>query len=178
MTVPGTYNDSSIELMVPAKLTMKQLNSFCNKGIRFKKLKKVLQEAIRLNPQYSGLYNEMRALLSILDPNDPQTYKDMGILLSQKGSLEAAITNFQRATELNPNDPQTHFNLGVMLEQKGQLEDALASYQTALEIDPNFAEAYINIGVVFGKQGQGEKAIANLQRSIEINPNIAESYYN
>ena len=77
-----------------------------------------------------------------------EAHSNLGMVLFQKGQVDEAIAQFQKALEINPNSRRTHYNLGNALFQKGQLDEAIAQYQKALEINPNyFAEAHYNLGL-------------------------------
>jgi tetratricopeptide (TPR) repeat protein len=68
-------------------------------------------------------------------------HNNLGTVLGQKGRVDEAITQFQRALQIKPDSAKIHYNLGVALSQKGRMDEAITHYQKALEIKPQFAEA-------------------------------------
>jgi protein O-mannosyl-transferase len=112
------------------------------------------------------------------NPNTWLGHCNLGVVLFQKGQVDDAVAQYQKALEINPNYVAAHYNLGNALFQKGQLDQALAQYQKAVEINPNDAEARINLGNALFQNEQLDEAVAQFQRAIEINPNDAEAHYN
>jgi len=105
-------------------------------------------------------------------------YNNLGDALSQKGQMDEAIVNFQKALEIKPDYAEAHSNLGVALFQKGQVDEAIVQYQEALEIKPNYAKAHSNLGVALSQKGQVDEAIVQYQGALELNPNDADAYTN
>jgi tetratricopeptide (TPR) repeat protein len=112
------------------------------------------------------------------NPNSWLGHCNLGLALFQKGQVDDAIAQYQKAVEIYPNYVAAHYNLGNALLQKGQLDTALAQYEKAVEIDPNDAAAHINLGNAFFQKQQLDKAVAQFQKAVEINPNDAEVQYN
>jgi len=112
------------------------------------------------------------------NPNCWAGYNNLGNALLQKGQLDEAMTQFQKALAINPNYAEAHCNVGVVLSQKGQFDEAMAQYRKVLEIDPNYSEAHNNLGIAFFQKGQLDEAIAQYQKALAINPNDAEVHYN
>jgi tetratricopeptide (TPR) repeat protein len=87
-----------------------------------------------------------------------------GNALFQKGQVDDAIAQYQKAVEINPNYVQAHYNLGLALFQKGQLDEAVAEFQKAVEINPNDADAHSNLGNALFQKGElDEAAVAQFQ---------------
>jgi protein O-mannosyl-transferase len=112
------------------------------------------------------------------NPNSWLGHCKLGVVLFQKGRVDDAVAQYQKALEINPNYVAAHYNLGNALFQKGQLDEALAQYQKAVEIDPNDAEAHVNLGNALLQKGQLDEAVAQFQKALEINANDAEAHYN
>jgi len=112
------------------------------------------------------------------NPNCWGGYNALGLALLNKGRVDEAITQLQKALQINPSYAQAHNNLGNAFLQKGQLEEAMAHYQKGLEINPNDAEAHSNLGIVLFRIGQVDKAMAEFQTALDINPYYFFAYYN
>jgi tetratricopeptide (TPR) repeat protein len=87
---------------------------------------------------------------SALDPTTADTcWKNVGIVLSNKGDLKDAILPFQKATQANPKDAQAYFLLGsaytgtIDTKQEGDKvvyiipPGTAESYQKCIDVDPN-----------------------------------------
>ena len=70
------------------------------------------------------------------------TYNNIGIVYRNKGDLENALLQHQRALEIrtrvygqeHPDVATSCNNIGIVYKEKGDLENALLQYQRALEI--------------------------------------------
>jgi tetratricopeptide (TPR) repeat protein len=112
------------------------------------------------------------------NPNCWVGYNDLGLVLFQKGQVDEAIYQYQKALEIKSDLAEAHSNLGNALLQRGQVDEAIAEYQKALGIDPNYAKAHYNLGVALAQAGRLDEAIAEYQKALEINPNYADAYDN
>jgi len=110
------------------------------------------------------------------NPNCWVGHYNLGVALDQKGQVDEAMVQYQKALEINPHYADPHFNLGVALAQKGQVDEAMAHFRKVLEINPNYAEAYYNLGIALSQKGQIDKAIAQYQKALEIKPGLAEAH--
>jgi tetratricopeptide (TPR) repeat protein len=127
------------------------------------------------------VYQSQETLWTDTLAKNPHTWLgrcNLGVVLFQKGQVDDAIAQYQKALEINPNYVAAHYNLGNALFQKGQLDEAVAQYRKAVEINPNDAEAHINLGNALFQNEQLDEALAQFQKAIEINPNDAETHYN
>ncbi len=111
------------------------------------------------------------------NPNCWVGYYNLGVVLIQKGQVDAAMARFQQALEINPNDAPSHNNLGNTLAQTGHTDEAMVQFLKALDINPNYAEAHENLGNAFAQMGHTDEAIIHYQRALDINPNFAEAHY-
>jgi tetratricopeptide (TPR) repeat protein len=131
--------------------------------------------------QRTWVYQSQETLWTDTLAKNPNTWfgrSNLGVVLFQKGQVDEAVAQYQKALEINPNYVAAHYNLGNALFQKGQLDEALAQYQKAVEINPNDAEAHVNLGNALFQNEQLDAALAQFQKAIEINPNDAETHYN
>src|SRR4029077_3859455 len=102
----------------------------------------------------------------------------LGVTLFQKGQLDEAVVQYQKALEIDPNYAEAHNNLGAALFQKGQLDEAVVEYQKALEIDPNFVEAHSNLGAALFQKGQRDEGIAQFQEALRLKPDFSPAQDN
>jgi len=105
-------------------------------------------------------------------------HNNLGKALYQKGQVNEAMAQCQRALEIDPNYAEAHSNLGLALFQKGQVDEAVAQFQKALEINPNDAEADYNLGNALFQKGQVDEAVAQYQKALEIQPSFAAAHSN
>ena len=101
---------------------------------------------------------------------------NLGKALLQKGRVDEAIEQFQKAVRINPRYAEARSNFGAALFQKGQVEDAILQYTRALQINPNYAQAIYNLGLALFQKGQVDDAISQYTRAVRINPYYPETY--
>ena len=105
-------------------------------------------------------------------------YNNLGNALLQKGHVNEAIAQYQKALQINPNRADADINLGNALIRKGSVDEAIAHYQKALQIKPDFAGAYYNLGDALIRKGSVNEAIAQYQKALQIKPDYAEAHVN
>jgi tetratricopeptide (TPR) repeat protein len=102
--------------------------------------------------------------------NNGLAHNSLGAYYAQKGELEAAITEYNRALEINPDYAEARNNLGIVFFRKGDLEQAIAQFGKALETMPDDAEIRYNLGNALAKKGQLNEAVEQYRKAVQINP--------
>ncbi len=101
-----------------------------------------------------------------------------GIQKAQKGDLDGAIADFNRAAELNPKDDAPYYNRAQAKRLKNDTAGAIADYTKAIELGSTNPAAYNNRGNVRVETNDRDGAIADYTRAIELKPDYARAYYN
>ncbi len=86
------------------------------------------------------------ALVLFVGVSIRDAYYNRGAAKIEKGDLDGAIADYNRAIELNPKDARAYNNRGIAKRAKGDLDGAIADYNRAIELDPKLAIAYNNRG--------------------------------
>ncbi len=105
-------------------------------------------------------------------------HHNLGSILYDKGHVDEAITQFQKALEIRPNDVEAHNGLGSALLQKGQKDEAIAQFQKALELQPNNAMPHYNLGLALRRKGQVDEAIIQFKRAVELQTKYPDAHNN
>jgi TolB-like protein/Tfp pilus assembly protein PilF len=128
------------------------------------------------------LAEEMLQIAIELQPDDSQTYWDMGALMFKMGRVVEAIPYFRRITELMPDKPTALNDLGTALYLTGDVVQATDAWQQSLSLDPS-AIAYSNVGSGLFFLGRFDAAIEMYHKAIERAPenfeywgNLADAY--
>lgn len=116
---------------------------------------KVLQQALRLDPELPGLrYRLGIALHAIGDeadaeaelreavsrtPDSAAAHNYLGIVLFHEGNAKASLEEFREAAKLAPNDPNAHFNLGEAFARTGDSNRAVEELRVAAGLTPTDA---------------------------------------
>jgi len=109
------------------------------------------------------------------NPGSSMVRNNLGYALLQKGQMDEAMAQCQKALEINPNYAEAHNNLGNALSKKGQVDEAIEQYQKALEIAPTDAVAHYNLGLTLSQEGQVDEAIAQFQEALRLKPDFTEA---
>jgi tetratricopeptide (TPR) repeat protein len=117
-------------------------------------------QAININPNYAGAYN------------------NRGITRSELGDNQSAIDDFTQAININPNCADAYCNRGNAHSELGDNQSAIDDYTQAININPNYAAAYQNRGNARYELGDKQGAIDDYTQATKIHPNDADGYYN
>ncbi len=160
--------------------------------------KKLLEEAIALDPEYPGPYiglaktNAMDVFLGTtqspaqsmakafefaqkaisLDKTNEAAYSVLSWLYATKRQYEKAITESERAVSLNPNSAESYMRLGLVLAYAGRAEEGIPYMQNALRLNPFPSPNYFsNLAIIYCESGHYEKAIEAAKRALQSEPN-------
>jgi tetratricopeptide (TPR) repeat protein len=104
------------------------------------------------------------------NPDCGMAYNNLGVLLQQRGQLDEALADFQKAVTLQPDSAEAWTSLGRALFQKGQRDKAVVGLRKALEIRPDYVVGHNNLGCAFFEMGMLDEAIIQFQIAVELQP--------
>lgn len=84
-------------------------------------------------------------------PKDPQMRFLKGVVLTEAGRTNDAITTFTKLTEDYPELPEPYNNLAVLYAGQAQFDKARAALEMAIRTNPSYATAHENLGDVYAK---------------------------
>jgi adenylate cyclase len=131
--------------------------------------RKILEEAIALDPEYSRLYMGL-AITHIYDVW-------FGTTESPEQSLARAFELAQKAISLDDSNAAAYSVLGQVYAMKRQYDQAIAECERAVSLDPNSAENLMRLGTVLNYAGRAGEAIPYLQNAIRLNPLPTANYF-
>ncbi|MGZ5001572.1 MAG: tetratricopeptide repeat protein [Chthoniobacterales bacterium] len=105
-------------------------------------------------------------------------HKSLGYTFHEKGRLDEALAEYERALEINPRLASARSNLGVTLLQLGRREESLSHLQKALESNPNVPDFHSNLGLALLDTSHVNEALAEFQKALQLNPDLAGAHYN
>jgi adenylate cyclase len=124
--------------------------------------RKILEEAIALDPGYSRLYTALAGTYS----NDVW----YGTTDSPEQSLARAYELAQKAISLDDKNSAAYGVLGWIYGMKKQYDQAIAECERAVSLSPNSAEAFEWLGTILTWAGRAEEAVKYLEHAIRLNP--------
>jgi tetratricopeptide (TPR) repeat protein len=108
----------------------------------------------------------------------PIYHLNLGMLLQQRGELDAATQEFERVVQLEPGAAEAQNSLAVLYLLRGRLPDAAAAFERVLALQPARADAWCNLGIALQQQSLAQRAIAAFEQALTLRPDYAEAAYN
>lgn len=112
------------------------------------------------------------------DDLNVEAHNNLGLLYRDKGLLDDAVREFQRAIAIEPRYARARNNLGVVYLTQRKLDAASSEFHAALALDPRNVESLVNLSTVEKDSGRKEEARTALVRALEIDSRSAEAHYN
>jgi len=110
----------------------------------------------------------------LLDPNIPDVYNNLGVVLRQLGNTNAAIACYKKCLHLRPKNAGVYSNLGNAFRDIGKLEHAAKNHKKSIGILNNNPESHFNLGLVLRDLGMLEDALLSFNRALELKPENAD----
>jgi Flp pilus assembly protein TadD len=107
------------------------------------------------------------------NPNDAESWSNMGQVLVRLGRVEEALPCFDRAIQLNGDRWAYHFNLARAHGLLGRWDVAVNEYRQAQRLLPDDYAVTFNLGLALRKAGDTAGAVPELARAAELNPQDA-----
>jgi Tfp pilus assembly protein PilF len=129
----------------------------------------------------AGDYDNARTrYMALLARNelDPRVHNNLGLLYRDRGMLDDAVREFQRALIVNPHYLTARTNLGVALLGQSRLDEAAAEFNRALSQDARNVDAIVNLALVEKAAGRSERAKELLLRALVLDSHNAPAHFN
>jgi len=126
---------------------------------------------------------EMEALLDVRSHLTPDSaskaerHRRAARLLAEKGEIDQAIEELERASELDPSSWLIRADLGDLLLSKGRHPDALAIFSALDAKEISSARIKEGLGRAEAGLGRNREAIEHLQAALLLNPNPARIHF-
>ncbi|GHU30306.1 hypothetical protein AGMMS50256_16980 [Betaproteobacteria bacterium] len=157
-------------------------------GRHFAALEEQLEYLLTKQPRHAfcwGLLGATRQMLgkdalpalqkaAALSPGDADAHYNVGVVLLERGQIDAAESSYRRALALDPRLSNAYNNLGNVLLGRGRTGEAADCFRAALRIDPGYGEAHANLGITFVRENQFEEAEACYREAIACSPARAD----
>jgi tetratricopeptide (TPR) repeat protein len=93
----------------------------------------------------------------------------LGNAYFMQGKHDAALGEYEVASQLNPSLATPHFEAAKALAADGRHADAVARAQRGLEVDPQSFYGFYTLGVVHQRAQHWKEAFAAFGRAVELN---------
>ena len=103
-------------------------------------------------------------------------HSNLGAFLTDKGRLDEARAEHEKALSIWPSYPDAHNNLGVVFARKGLLKEAISHYKKALQANPKHLLAHQNMASALAELGELEEAVSYYHRALIIDPEAGANH--
>ncbi len=107
-----------------------------------------------------------------------EIYRNIALILVDKGRTEEAKTAYADAIKANPNDNSLLINEANLYLTLKEYDTYTRLVNEALAKEPNNPVLYFNLGVVSGESNKVDIAEGYYKKAIEIDPNYFNAYLN
>jgi tetratricopeptide (TPR) repeat protein len=155
----GDYEESLREAEAAIEKNSANPEAHKNAGLALESMRKFdagekeYREAIRIKPDYEFVYF------------------DLANLLREKGSLDDAIIEYNKALVLNSRDIGALTNLGITFVTKGDFDSAIREFREAKRQDPNDFGARANLADALSRRGMYAAAVQESRELEKMFPN-------
>ena len=121
--------------------------------------------------EYHQAY-ELYKKASELQPNCPQIYFNMGIVLQILGNIPHAIQQHKKAVALKPDYIKALLQLGTCLKDTGRLDEAVSAFYAVLDSQADNTIAHHAIAQIYYDTGKFTHALYHFKMAITHGDNI------
>lgn len=106
-----------------------------------------------------------------LEPDNDRLYHSLALAYRSMKDYDRAIANMKEAIRINGKKDSYHFEFGALLERAGKFDEALGSMKRAIELNPMHSNAHNFLGYMYATQGEYlDKALVHLKKALAIQP--------
>ena len=186
----GDYQQAE-DLLTTALRHEKNEVAYCMLGVALQGLEKndeageSFQRALEIDPAFEEAYFNFGVLKRESEPDRAQAlflkalecepdyadaHRELGWLLSKKGSLPEGEYHLRRAIELEPNDAWAYIYLANHLWRQGDPVAAVTAYERAAEVAPDRAFPLWSLANFYEDRQEWEMARSLYERALELEP--------
>lgn len=110
------------------------------------------------------LFNQILSL----EPNYVKALEARAVIYLQKGEVELAEKDLEKALELEPENARLYYKMGQVYYRKKDLDQALEFFTKAIELDPTYTASYMARSQVLRDKGMEEAADLELNKAVTL----------
>ena len=113
-----------------------------------------------------------------LAPQFFEAWFNLGVVYTQKGTLDAAAHAYTQAERLQSGAVAVQRNLGRVFYRQGRMKEALVHFLKAQSLGPADATSYNDVGETQRRLGRYNEAEASFLEALRLDPAYAKARYN
>jgi len=100
----------------------------------------------------------------------------LGVVLSQLGRNDEALSTYDRALSFSPDSPESWYGRGMILLAMRRPDEAIASFTRLLAVKPDFTQVHLLRAKLLCDVGDHEAALDAIDKLLAIAPGLAEAW--
>lgn len=156
---------------------------------KYEEAEKELHEAVGCSPSLAEAYVQLGAICMQREDMEGCLYYNklatkaragfsigfgnIGFLELQRGNIDEAIKNLQKAIVHNSLFLQAYTTLANAYLMKGLVFESIETSKKALEIEPDFPIAHNNLAIAYLEDGKLDLAIEHIDKAVELGYEVA-----
>ncbi len=100
-------------------------------------------------------------------------FGNIGFIELQRGNIDEAIKNLQKAIVFNSLFLQAYTTLANAYLMKGLVNESIETSLKALEVEPDFPIAHNNIAIAYMEKKEFKKAVEHFDRAVKLGYDVA-----
>lgn len=175
---PAVHLALAVHLLGDAKRALDKLNAFqLSPSFRATPLYyKVLARVLASEGRWPTALETLRRG-SEQQPEETEFYFQMGLVLTNAGAIQDAVTLLTLSVERFPSSPSLRAALAQACMANDRYDLAEQRLQEAIRLSPDYDEPYYLLGHCHQEKNQYSKAIELYQKAIHLNPKRSEFHY-
>ena len=113
-----------------------------------------------------------------LNPNDAESYNNLGEALGELKQYPRALEAFNKANSLDPKLLKAKYNQAVSYDRMGNFRYSEFVFRSLIKSNPNYSLSYDGLAVTLSKAGRAKEAIAFHEKAIALDPREPSYYFN
>jgi tetratricopeptide (TPR) repeat protein len=101
---------------------------------------------------------------------DADVFFQLAVAFHEQGTLDSALTYYDRTIQVDPQHFKSFVNKGVLLDDLGNYRSAIQNFTAAVAIRPDDVLANAHLAFLLHEKGEHQEAWRYLSRALEIDP--------
>jgi len=112
------------------------------------------------------------------EPDSADLRNDFGNLLAERGFVEDAEMQYEKALELDKSHFLAAYNLGLLWEAAGKPRRAISAYHRSISRKPGFPPSHFHLGRLYEHRGWDALAVKEYAKALRIDPQMRDPHVN